>query len=150
MSVFRGFVSVSLRVLESKLIFRGEFLFSVVGGGLVFFGGVLPRFSLYGVAPHSRNCSKKIIFMSGLLFSAFVFFTSSFFTSSFLLFFLGLARGPSLPFHSAAYRRAMSTGCIACVFSFSVFSLPWPAPLSLSLSPSCVLSLYILHAGVSC
>ena len=29
---------------------------------------VLPRFSLYGVAPRSRNCSQKILFMSGLLF----------------------------------------------------------------------------------
>ena len=46
--------------------FRERSLFLVVEVGLVFFGGVLPKFLFYGLAFCSRNCSGNF-FMSGLL-----------------------------------------------------------------------------------
>ena len=65
LSVFRG--SSLLRVVVWK-IFGSELLFLGVGVGLVFLGGVLPMFLLYVLAVRSRNCFRKILLMSGLVF----------------------------------------------------------------------------------
>ena len=48
--------------------FGSELLFLGVEVGLAFFDGVLPRFLFQVLAIRSRNCSKKILLMSGLPF----------------------------------------------------------------------------------
>ena len=46
-------------------------MFSVVGGDLVFFGGVLPRFFFYCVAIRSRNCSRDSLRVSSPVLGSF-------------------------------------------------------------------------------
>ena len=72
-------------------IFGSELLFSGVGVGCVFFGAVLPMFLLYFLVFRSRQCLKKILLMSGLLFLGFfslplVFSPTSSFFSLFVFF----------------------------------------------------------------
>ena len=73
-------------------IFGSELLFSGVGVGCVFFRAVLPMFLLYFLVFRSRQCLKKILLMSGLLFLGFfslplVFFADVVILFSFCFFF---------------------------------------------------------------
>ena len=91
--VFFGFFCVSLGGLHP--FFTALFLFGSLFGinfrerifvfcgrwwVLCVFSGVLPRFSFYGVAPRSRNCSKNSLHVRSAVlyhcFSVFIFFSS--------------------------------------------------------------------------
>ena len=70
-------------------IFGSELLFLGVGVGRMFFGPVLPMFLLYYSFFRSRNCLKKILLMSGLVFLGFFLSSFGFFADvvAFLFFF---------------------------------------------------------------
>ena len=64
-------------------------MFLGVGVGLVCFGAVLPMFWLYFLFFRSRNCLRKILLMSGLVFLGCLLSSFGFLpTSSSLFFFL--------------------------------------------------------------
>ena len=67
-------------------IFGSELLFLCVGVGRVFFGVVLPMFLLYYSFFRSRNCLKKILLMSGLVFLGCLLSSFGFFADVVVLF----------------------------------------------------------------